>query len=103
MAASGEIRPLDIGTPRDTIWPYADIGQRAVETVRFAVYDARQMRTLAIILLLAGVGFLIYGAMTPNNPPDLIVSGAILMIALPVCFGVGLLLLLISLLAPKRP
>jgi ABC-type proline/glycine betaine transport system permease subunit len=61
------------------------------------------MRTVAILLLLAGAGFAIYGAMTPNNPPDLIVSGAILMVALPVCFGIGLLLLLISFLAPKRP
>ena len=60
------------------------------------------MRILAIILLVAGFGFLIYGATVPNNPPDLIVSGVTLMIVLPICFGLGLGLLLFSLMA-KRP
>jgi len=61
------------------------------------------MRIVAVIFLLVGFGFVIYGAGTPNNPPDLIKTGALMMIALPVCFGVGLLLLLISFLLPKRP
>ena len=61
------------------------------------------MRTLGVILLLAGLGFAIYGAIVSNNPPDLIVSGAILMIALPLCFGLGLILLVFSFLATRRP
>jgi hypothetical protein len=50
---------------------------------------AKNMRTLGIIILLATVGFLIYGTLLPNNPPDLIIGGVVVLIGMSVCALIG--------------
>lgn len=60
------------------------------------------IRTIGAILLLAAAGFFIYGQTLPNNPPDLIAGGAIVIAALPVCVVLGLVLFFGSFLIKGR-
>ena len=53
------------------------------------------------ILLLATAGFVIYGQTLPNNPPDLIVGGVVVLVGMTACFLVGGVLFLGSFLLPK--
>jgi hypothetical protein len=58
--------------------------------------------SLGVILLLGALGFMIYGAMLPNNPPDLIVGGLVSLVGIGGCLIFGCAFLIFGLLLGKR-
>jgi hypothetical protein len=58
-------------------------------------------RIAGVAFLLASAGFVIYGMTLPNNPPDLIIGGVVVMVGMSACFLIGGVLFVGSFLLPE--